>query len=929
VGRNRTVTRTARRQQPFMSGVSGDVVTKKTSVLEHGQLLSLAADDHLQYATTASGRSAYRAERLNKSILNGFGITGGGLLDADRTLAVDAVDDPGVESRVLKSTTAGKLSLRGLTLRGDLLPYAPDAANIGSSSYPFLTGHISEMYGTRFVEETVQVNGGRRLVSKSSAILDTALGAADTTVTVKASQLWAEGDVLILRDIGKVEYMAITGGSGLSWTVTRNLDGSGANTWESGSIIVNRGKSGDGFIEEQGGSNYALSLWNVTGSGYSDVAELMRFGNLSNWNGYPSTDLPGVGIGDSERWIAFDKTYGLRLNSPVMIGGNLGLTTDALLYCAFDGPKPYNIEPGGSPIGHLGQTPTVYGAPVYREGRFGKAVELAEATTNLFSAIDPAFESDTTLSGWLKANFTTAIRSGDIRGLFGARTAKLVTDTSVGYLEKVIAVSGAAYALSVYARRADGQPITSSDVWLRFNYANATPVVIDVGNKWYRLEYSAAGNNSTTRFGVVVRAGLTVYLDGIQLEQKAYSTPFTVTSRVGCGLTYSGTLEEVYDQITIRAWIRPGSSSSSGNRTLLHGSDGSGNHLIFRLNAAGNLVAYWNTAAGTGSSVVAPGAWSQVVMTYNGAAVVLYHNGVQVLSAPMTGALAGGIIAFMTGCDASSVNTASLNGRVDDLMVSNRPWSAVEVLADYNAGAPLNIRRGPFDLYLGGGGSGGWLIGNGDGLAGYDSAGVKQAWFGSDGKFYAGGEEAWADTNGYTVKASFLETQTAINAYKFTDGTNTLGGLYASAVAFWSTITVKSTAPSGKIAYAALESRSLESSSETNVSAIAEGGSPYTMKTANIRLQSSPNLIGTEITITAEQITTRGTLVQEGSLEVTTGFGCNGATPKTKATVNAARSTTLAATDLDTAAEVATQLNASNALLNQLRTLLINNGQAQ
>jgi hypothetical protein len=51
----------------------------------------LLADSHTIYASAdgAGTRSAYQAERLNRSILAGSGLTGGGLLTADRTLAVD------------------------------------------------------------------------------------------------------------------------------------------------------------------------------------------------------------------------------------------------------------------------------------------------------------------------------------------------------------------------------------------------------------------------------------------------------------------------------------------------------------------------------------------------------------------------------------------------------------------------------------------------------------------------------------------------------------------------------------------------------------------------------------------------------------------------------------------------------------------------
>ena len=58
-------------------------------------------------------------------------------------------------------------------------------------------------------------------------------------------------------------------------------------------------------------------------------------------------------------------------------------------------------------------------------------------------------------------------------------------------------------------------------------------------------------------------------------------------------------------------------------------------------------------------------------------------------------------------------------------------------------------------------------------------------------------------------------------------------------------------------------------------------------------------------------------------------FACNNATPQGKATLNSALKTNYVSGDVDTPTKVATELNKTNALLNQIRALLIANGQAQ
>ena len=106
----------------------------------------LADDTHIQYASAdGSGtRSGYQSERLNKSILSGSGITGGGLLTANQTLtlrtpatnlaasstnvvnanghthAIDAKFDVSATNTadLLKSTASGGLTLKTLDVMG-------------------------------------------------------------------------------------------------------------------------------------------------------------------------------------------------------------------------------------------------------------------------------------------------------------------------------------------------------------------------------------------------------------------------------------------------------------------------------------------------------------------------------------------------------------------------------------------------------------------------------------------------------------------------------------------------------------------------------------------------------------------------------------------------------------------------------------------
>jgi hypothetical protein len=92
--------------------------------------------------------------------------------------------------------------------------------------------------------------------------------------------------------------------------------------------------------------------------------------------------------------------------------------------------------------------------------------------------------------------------------------------------------------------------------------------------------------------------------------------------------------------------------------------------------------------------------------------------------------------------------------------------------------------------------------------------------------------------------------------------------------------------------------------------------------TTFMRSDAAPALNLT-VAYTFTNTVTAATLVSSGSITATTGFGCNGKTAQTAATVNAAISATAGA------AYTATEqgmLNDLKALVNQIRTALVNDG---
>lgn len=208
----------------------------------------------------------------------------------------------------------------------DVLPGTGYDINLGSLPKKYLTLHAAELWvETLVAQDTMATIGGRVLIGPTTT-LTSDLGTGDTTIYVKHNQM-ASGDRVVLEADGKLEFMAITsapgGGGPYSYTVTRNLDGTGANQWYAGDAVFNTGTIGDGFIDL-----YSVHALNVAGNAgptivgnvrnsttFNDWTEHWAIGNLDGLYGY-GTDIYGVGLGEyGDDWLTIESTNGIRMYS--------------------------------------------------------------------------------------------------------------------------------------------------------------------------------------------------------------------------------------------------------------------------------------------------------------------------------------------------------------------------------------------------------------------------------------------------------------------------------------------------------------------------------------------------------------------------------------------------------------------------------------
>jgi hypothetical protein len=222
----------------------------------------------------------------------------------------------------------------------DILPNLNYDLNIGSLQKKYLTLFAAELWvETLVAQNTIATIGGRILVGPTT-VLTSDLAPADTTIYVKHNEMAAGvpdhswGDIVYLEADGKVEFIRILNGpfgSGpYSYTVTRDLDGTGANQWYAGDAVFNTGDVydgvGDGFIDiysyrgVKSATQYGPTVvGNVRNSGdpthFNDWTEHWAIGNLNGIYGYGSTAY-GVAVGkysDTTSYLTADATNGIRI----------------------------------------------------------------------------------------------------------------------------------------------------------------------------------------------------------------------------------------------------------------------------------------------------------------------------------------------------------------------------------------------------------------------------------------------------------------------------------------------------------------------------------------------------------------------------------------------------------------------------------------
>ncbi len=610
------------------------------SVLDHGSIAGLGDDDHTQYynATrhTLAVHTTLGLVANTRQIISGNGLTGGGDLTADRTLAVGAGTGISVGADTVGLNLAANLTWTGshifqstITAR-HLLPELTDTYDIGSPTRLWRKGWLSELESVVFSENTISAIGGWFMVTKAQGTLLADILAGTTQIDF--GQTMTPDDFIVIRSsdtiatVPKTEYMQVgTLVSGTTYNVTRGVGGISAKDWAAGTVYVVLGNTGDGRIEFQGGVTPRISMI-LQGATYNAQTENVRIGDLNGMPGF-ATETYGVYIGDATNYIRFANgsltIAGLDGSSITNIdGGNIttgSVTTTQLSATAIDG-----MTITGALVRTSSTNPKVY---MDTTGLFA----LNASGVGIFglSTIDAKSWAGHTLdigdlvvgnaSNYLKwdASATTLSIAGNGSGLTNISGGNITTGTVTATQLSAIAINGMTITGSIIRT-------ASSGARTEMNYTNL-----------FGLGFGGIGgtNGTTTQWyakasdGKLYAAGGNIIIDAAGMSLKSDSYSSTSGFDNGNHVAWRNLTGAIRSYISNSIYVDPVSSADVSRLNISAGEDGAQNIypgmiVMSSWNQSANQLQYTRMTMKDGKIAFSGASWTHLWMEINGPLVV-------------------------------------------------------------------------------------------------------------------------------------------------------------------------------------------------------------------------------------------------------------------------------------------------------------------
>jgi hypothetical protein len=273
-----------------------------------------------------------------------------------------------------------------------------------------------------------------------------------------------------------------------------------------------------------------------------------------------------------------------------------------------------------------------------------------------------------------------------------------------------VAVAGVQFKL-------DGQPIGAEKASAPYSIAWNSTTTSNGAHTLTAVARDAAGNTATAAVDVFVSnttqtpSGLVAAFGfnegaGVQTTDASgqgntgtiSSATWTAAGKFGSALSFNGTNAwvtvadaaslDLTNGMTLEAWVNP--SAATGWRTVMLKEDiNSMAYAFYSANNASRPAAFVHTntdIALNGTAAVPLNVWTHVALTFDGATMRMFVNGVQVGTRALAGAAAVSAGALRIGGNA--VWGEYFKGLIDEVRVYNRALTATEIQTDMTVAIP-------------------------------------------------------------------------------------------------------------------------------------------------------------------------------------------------------------------------------------------------
>ncbi|MCG1024920.1 DNRLRE domain-containing protein, partial [Dehalobacter sp.] len=341
--------------------------------------------------------------------------------------------------------------------------------------------------------------------------------------------------------------------------------------------------------------------------------------------------------------------------------------------------------------------------PRYATGKFGQALTIEKATTNLIDTQGGGASTDwTKWNHWGARSYWSSETQTDDPN-YGKVYAGVNANSTETYLYDYYPysiTSGQSYTVSMYLKASQNWTGTTAAYFTNsdWSFYQGTNQNISLTTSWQKFTWTITASQTKSAIGLGIKfanlpSGVTLQAARPQLENLPYATSYANSSRSGETLTLPSGLFSA-SQGTIEAWVKPlrnYDSSTSNSIQMITDVAGTGNNgLLLAIDQYGKFY----TQAGTGSSVVKAistttaqkDTWYHVAGRWNASGLSIFVNGVKETTTPS--ALNISLSQTPMVGRQSSTDIRYLDGLIDDLRISNIARTDTAIQDSYNLMKP-------------------------------------------------------------------------------------------------------------------------------------------------------------------------------------------------------------------------------------------------